>query len=329
MSPVCYTIYMFKFKFHKKTILIGGSVLLVIVLASVALIAISKKGENLPLEDLSLKLNKDDSKTSAFGLETECINPSFYLPGDKLSLIFQGINDKLSLNWRITHGQEVINQSAKNINLTPQREYTYASISLPPYPNNYDLRIRNGKETLITKEVNTLDLKYTPQSFLNNLFSIDMPMSWQPLDLKALNTQYQLLFSQTPSISKNIRFLASYKDDYGATISVYSRVLTKDNLRRSLKDLIKEENTALGKTGYVDYSSRDLIENYGTKEATVSRQIIVQGVPTLSISRVFWFVDRDQQPMLLTVNFTTFQKCALRYEAIAQHILDSIKQNTS
>jgi len=290
---------------------------------------ISKKGENLLLEDLNLKLEKKDAKTSTFGLETECTNPSFYLPGDKLSLIFEGINDKMSVNWRITHRQEVINQSTKNIALTPQREFTYSSINLPPYANTYDLRIRDGKNTLITKEVNTLDLDYAPQSFLKNRFSIDMPMSWQPLDLKALNTQYQLLFSQTPSISKNIRFLASYKDDYGATISVYSRVLTKDNLRRSLKDLIKEENTALGKTGYVDYSSRDIIENYGDKEATVSRQIIVQGVPTLSVSRVFWFVDSDQQPMLLTVNFTTFQKCALRYDDIARHILDSIKQSKS
>jgi len=156
-----------------------------------------------------------------------------------------------------------------------------------------------------------------------------MPMSWQPLDLEALNTQYQLLFSQTPSIAKNIRFLASYKDDYGATVSVYSRVLTKDNLRHSLEELIKEENTALGRTGYVDYSSRDIIEDYGDKEATVSRQIIVQGVPTLSVSRVFWFTDSNQQPMLLTVNFTTFQKCSLRYDEIARHILDSIKQSKS
>jgi hypothetical protein len=154
-------------------------------------------------------------------------------------------------------------------------------------------------------------------------------MSWQPLNLKALNTEYQLLFSQTPSISKNIRFLASYKDDYGATISVYTRLLTNNNLRRSLEDLIKEENTALGKTGYVDYSSRDIIENYGEKEATVSRQIILQGVPTLSVSRVYWFVDENRQPMLITINFTTFQKCALRYEEIAQHILDSIKQSKS
>jgi hypothetical protein len=53
----------------------------------------------------------------------------------------------------------------------------------------------------------------------------------------------------------------------------------------------------------------------------------VQGVPTLSLSRTFWFIDEKHQPMLLTVNFTTFQKCAIRYEKIAQSIFDSIKQN--
>lgn len=318
---------MFKFKLNKKVFLIVGISLIVLIVSVLMILVFLKKGDTLSLEDLNLKLEKKDTKTSAFGFETECINPTFYLPGDRLSLIFGGINEKLSVNWRITHGSEVINQSSKNITLTPQREFVFSSINLPPYANTYDLRIRDGKNTLITKEVNTLDLKYAPQSFLTNRFLVDMPMSWQPLNLKALNTQYQLLFSQTPSISKNIRFLASYKDDYSATISVYTRFLTKDNLRHSLKDLIKEENTALGKTGYVDYSSRDIIENYSEKEATVSRQMIVQGVPTLSISRVYWFIGDNHQPMLLTINFTTFQKCALRYEEIAQHILDSIKQS--
>lgn len=320
---------MAKFKFNKKVFLIGSLSLLVVVSITLIILISVKKGDILALEGVNLKLERNDSKTSAFGLETECTNPTFYLPGDKLSLLFEGINEKLSVNWRITHSKEVINQSLKNITLTPQKAFAYSFINLPPYANTYDLRIRDGNNTLITKEVNTLDLKYAPQSFLNNRFQIDMPMSWQPLNLKALNTEYQLLFSQTPSISKNIRFLASYKDDYGATISVYTRLLTKDNLRRSLQDLIKEENTALGKTGYVDYSSRDIIENYGAKEATVSRQIILQGVPTLSVSRVYWFVDENRQPMLITINFTTFQKCALRYEEIAQHILDSIKQSNS
>jgi hypothetical protein len=320
---------MAKFKFNKKVFFIGGLSLLVVAGIILVILISVKKGDILALEGVNLKLGRNDSKTSAFGLETECTNPTFYLPGDKLSLLFEGINEKLSVNWRITHSKEVINQSLKNITLTPQKEFAYSFINLPPYANTYELRIRDGKNTLITKEVNTLDLKYAPQSFLNNRFQIDMPMSWQPLNLKALNTEYQLLFSQTPSISKNIRFLASYKDDYGATISVYTRLLTNNNLRRSLKDLIKEENTALGKTGYVDYSSRDIIENYGEKEATVSRQIILQGVPTLSVSRVYWFVDENRQPMLITINFTTFQRCALRYEEIALHILDSIKQSKS
>ncbi|MCX6737778.1 MAG: hypothetical protein NTX26_03565 [Candidatus Parcubacteria bacterium] len=315
-----------KFKPSKRFFLIGSTSLITLIILAIVLIVTSKRGDTLPLENLNLKLERKDSQISTFGFETECTNPSFYLPSDKLSLIFEGINEKLNVNWRITHSNEVINQSSKNIALTPQREFVYSSINLPPYANSYDLRIRDGKNTLITKEVNTLDLKYTPQPFLKNRFQIDMPMSWQPLNLKNLNTQYQLLFSQTPSISKNIRFLASYKDEYGATISVYSRFLTNDNLRRSLKDLIREENTALGKTGYVDYSSQDIIENYGEKEATVSRQIITQGVPTLSISRVYWFIGDEHQPMLLTVNFTTFQKCAIRYEEIAQHIFDSIKQ---
>ena len=320
---------MFKLKPSKKFFLMGSISLVAITTIIIILMVASKEGETLPLENLSLKLERKDSQISTFGVETECMNPSFYLPGDKLSLIFDGINEKLSVNWRITRGSEVINQSAKNITLTTQREFVYSSINLPRYANTYDLRIRDGKNNLITKEVNTLDLKYNSQSFSSNRFLIDMPMSWQPLNIEALNRQYQLLFSQTPSISKNIRFLASYKDENGATISVYTRFLTNDNLRRSLKDLIREENTALGKTGYVDYSSRDIIENYGEKEATVSRQLIVQGVPTLSLSRTFWFIGDEHQPMLLTINFTTFQKCAIRYEEIAQHIFDSIKQSKS
>jgi len=318
---------MLKFEPSKKFFLIESISLVAIATIIIVLMVASKRGETFPLENLNLKLERKDSQVSTFGFETECTNPSFYLPGDKLSLIFDGINEKLSVNWRITHNSEVINQSAKNITLTPQKEFVYSSINLPRYANTYDLRIRDGKNNLITKEVNTLDLKYTPQSFSSNRFLIDMPMSWQPLNIEALNRQYQLLFSQTPSISKNIRFLASYKDENGATISVYTRFLTQDNLRKSLKDLIREENTALGKTGYVDYSSRDIIENYGEKEATVSRQLIVQGVPTLSLSRTFWFIGDEHQPMLLTLNFTTFQKCAIRYEEIAQHIFDSIKQN--
>lgn len=318
---------MSKFKPNKRFFLIGSISLMTLIILAIVLLVTSKRGETLPLENLNLKLERKNPEISTFGVDTECTNPSFYLPGDKLSLIFDGINEKLSVNWRITHEKEVINQSAKNIVLTPQRQFVYSSINLPPYANTYDLRIREGKTNLITKEVNTVDLKYNSQSFSSNRFLIDMPMSWQPLNIEALNRQYQLLFSQTPSISKNIRFLASYKDENGATISVYTRFLTKDNLRKSLKDLIREENTALGKTGYVDYSSRDIIENYGEKEATVSRQLIVQGVPTLSLSRTFWFIGDEHQPMLLTINFTTFQKCAIRYEEIAQHIFDSIKQN--
>lgn len=318
---------MSKFKPNKRFFLIGSISLMTLIILAIVLLVTSKRGETLPLENLNLKLERKNPEISTFGVDTECTNPSFYLPGDKLSLIFDGINEKLSVNWRITHEKEVINQSAKNIVLTPQRQFVYSSVNLPRYANTYDLRIREGKTNLITKEVNTVDLKYNSQSFSNNRFLIDMPMSWQPLNIEALNRQYQLLFSQTPSISKNIRFLASYKDENGATISVYTRFLTKDNLRKSLKDLIREENTALGKTGYVDYSSRDIIENYGEKEATVSRQLIVQGVPTLSLSRTFWFIGDEHQPMLLTINFTTFQKCAIRYEEIAQHIFDSIKQN--